>query len=155
MPGLRFVALQRELRDADATVLKQFPDIMALGDKLHSFDDNAAVIAAVDLVITIDTAIAHLAGALGKPTWLLLKFGAGLALADRARRQPLVPHRKAVQAADARRLGKRHPAGASRADCALPGCGALRTVILSRRRTRAMASARPYRRYGIVVARDD
>jgi tetratricopeptide (TPR) repeat protein len=76
MPGLRFVALQRELRDADATVLKQFPDIMALGDKLHSFDDNAAVIAAVDLVITIDTAIAHLAGALGKPTWLLLKFGA-------------------------------------------------------------------------------
>jgi len=76
MPGLRFVALQRDLRDADAKVLKQFPDLVALGDKLHSFDDNAAVIAAVDLVITIDTAIAHLAGALGKPTWLLLKFGA-------------------------------------------------------------------------------
>jgi len=75
-PGLRFVSLQRDLSEPDAELLKRIPDLVALGDALDSFDDNASVIAAVDLVITIDTAIAHLAGALGRPTWLLLKFGA-------------------------------------------------------------------------------
>lgn len=76
LPGIRVVALQRDLRATDVEVLRQCPDVVVLGDKLHSFDDNAAAIAAVDLIITIDTAIAHLAGALGKPTWILLKSGA-------------------------------------------------------------------------------
>jgi ADP-heptose:LPS heptosyltransferase len=38
----------------------------------NDFDDSAAMVEALDLVITVDTAIAHLAGALGKPVWILL-----------------------------------------------------------------------------------
>jgi len=44
--------------------------------EFDSFDDTAALIANLDLVISIDTAVAHLAGALGKPVWILLPFSA-------------------------------------------------------------------------------
>ena len=43
-----------------------------LGPSLHDFADIATVIDALDLVITVDTVFAHLAGALGKPVWVLL-----------------------------------------------------------------------------------
>jgi broad specificity phosphatase PhoE len=42
------------------------------GQRLADFSDTAALCAAVDLVLTVDTSIAHLAGALGKPAWILL-----------------------------------------------------------------------------------
>ncbi len=45
-----------------------------LGDAFNDFSDTAAVIKQLDLVITIDTAVAHLAGALGKPVWMLLSY---------------------------------------------------------------------------------
>ena len=48
------------------------PNLMHLGDELADFDDTAAVIDSLDLIATIDTAVAHLAGAMGKPTWILL-----------------------------------------------------------------------------------
>jgi tetratricopeptide (TPR) repeat protein len=48
--------------------------IIDLTDQIHDFADTAALIEQLDLVITIDTAVAHLAGALGKPVWLLLAF---------------------------------------------------------------------------------
>jgi len=50
---------------------------MALHDfpaALHDFADTAALVANVDLVISVDTSVAHLAGALGKPVWLLNRF---------------------------------------------------------------------------------
>jgi len=48
--------------------------IMPLGQHLSDMGVTASVIAELDLVITVDTAVAHLAGAMGKPTWLLLPY---------------------------------------------------------------------------------
>jgi tetratricopeptide (TPR) repeat protein len=69
-----FVSVQRELRPADAEELARQPDLVHVGDALADFDDTAAVLALVDLVITVDTSVAHLAGALGRPTFVLVPF---------------------------------------------------------------------------------
>ncbi len=68
-----FISLQKELPDGDAETL-QTTKIHHFGEQQDDFADAAAMIALVDLVITIDTSIAHLAGALGKETWVLLQF---------------------------------------------------------------------------------
>ncbi|TXT27225.1 MAG: TPR repeat protein [Gallionellaceae bacterium] len=73
---LTFVALQNDLLEDEIEVLGRYRNVIAPGGALATFDDTASVIAALDLVITIDTAVAHLAGALGKPAWVLLKSGA-------------------------------------------------------------------------------
>jgi tetratricopeptide (TPR) repeat protein len=75
-PGLRFVALQKELREGDAALLQSHPGVTNLGPELEDFTDTAAIISLLDLVISIDTSVAHLAGALGKPVWILLQFSA-------------------------------------------------------------------------------
>jgi tetratricopeptide (TPR) repeat protein len=69
-----FVSLQKEVHGDDATALKERGDIVHFGDELDTFADTAAVIANLDLVISVDTGIAHLAGALAKPVWVLLPF---------------------------------------------------------------------------------
>ena len=48
--------------------------LLHVGPELADFDDTAAVLAGCDLVIAVDTSVAHLAGALGRPMWLLLPF---------------------------------------------------------------------------------
>lgn len=73
-PGARFISLQQgpRLQEMAASAC---PALVAdLGTRLEDFADTAAAIEALDLVITVDTAVAHLAGALGKPTWVLLPF---------------------------------------------------------------------------------
>jgi len=70
----RFIAIQRELRDEDAQLLAHSERVMPVGDSLDDFADTAAVLDLVDLVITVDTSVAHLAGAMGRPVWILLPF---------------------------------------------------------------------------------
>jgi hypothetical protein len=70
----RFLAVQRELRSGDAELLAQEPRVIQIGTHLDDFADTAAVCALVDLVITVDTSVAHLAGAMGRPVWILLPF---------------------------------------------------------------------------------
>jgi tetratricopeptide (TPR) repeat protein len=72
VPGIRFVSLQKEIRAADADEFRGCGGVIDLRAELHDFADTAAVIAQLDLVITVDTAVAHLAGAMGKPVWLVL-----------------------------------------------------------------------------------
>ena len=71
-PGLQYVSLQKELRDADAQVLTGAAHLRHFGAELADFSDTAALCAQMDLVIAVDTSVAHLAGALGVPSWLLL-----------------------------------------------------------------------------------
>jgi ADP-heptose:LPS heptosyltransferase len=62
-------------KGAAAEQVGSWPEEMKLfhvADELHDFADTAALIENLDLVISVDTAVAHLAGALGKPVWVLL-----------------------------------------------------------------------------------
>ncbi len=72
--SVRFVGIQRELRGEDAELLTREPRVMQIGAELDDFSDTAAVVALVDLVISVDTSVAHLAGAMGRPVWILLPF---------------------------------------------------------------------------------
>jgi tetratricopeptide (TPR) repeat protein len=75
MPGVQLFSLQKEPRAADRPVLQQFGgDIIDLAPKLGDFTDTAAAVSALDLVISVDTSVAHLAGALGRPCWMLLPY---------------------------------------------------------------------------------
>jgi tetratricopeptide (TPR) repeat protein len=69
-----FISLQKDIADADRSVLDRAPQLQRLGESLDDFSDTAALIENLDLVITVDTAIAHLAGALGKPVWLMNRY---------------------------------------------------------------------------------
>lgn len=67
-----WISLQKEVRDTDATVLGSHGSIRHFGRYIHDFADTAAIIAQTDLVLTVDTSVAHLAGAMGRPVWILL-----------------------------------------------------------------------------------
>jgi hypothetical protein len=73
-PGVRIVTLQKVLRPGDAELLASHGSVVHLGERLRDFADTAAVVSLLDLVITVDTSVAHLAGALGKPVWIMLTF---------------------------------------------------------------------------------
>jgi tetratricopeptide (TPR) repeat protein len=69
---LAFHSLQQESRPQDRATLAELPHLQQHGPHLSDFAHTAALIASLDLVVTVDTSIAHLAGALGKPVWILL-----------------------------------------------------------------------------------
>ncbi len=69
-----FISIQRELRGDEAAQLAAQSRLTQIGGELSSFDDTAAVLALCDLLISVDTAPAHLTGAMGRPVWVLLPF---------------------------------------------------------------------------------
>ena len=71
---LEYVCLQKVLRDIDKELLAQHTEIKYFGDTLEDFTDTAALCELMDLVISVDTSVVHLAGTLGKPTWVLLPY---------------------------------------------------------------------------------
>lgn len=74
--SIRFVSLQKELpHDVGMNRLRQC-GIAHWGDRLKNFNDTAVAISQLDLLISIDTAAAHLSGAMGMPVWILLPFAA-------------------------------------------------------------------------------
>lgn len=72
VPGATFVSLQKDPRPEDKAMLRERSDIVELTGHLADFAETAALISCLDLVITVDTSVAHLAAALGCPTWILL-----------------------------------------------------------------------------------
>ena len=87
--GADYVSLQKEHTAADLTAAG---GLRLFGDELHDFSETAALIAEMDLVISIDTSTAHLAGALGKPVWLLLHTPADWRWLDNRQDSPWYAH---------------------------------------------------------------
>ncbi|NTW52419.1 MAG: tetratricopeptide repeat protein [Chlorobiaceae bacterium] len=73
-PGFSYVSLQKEVRQSDKPTLESNVNILHFGDEMNDFTDTAALCDLMDLVISVDTGVAHLNGALGNPTWVLLPF---------------------------------------------------------------------------------
>jgi len=71
-PGVVFFSLQVPVRPEDEPRLLATPRLVPLAGRLKDFHDTAGVLARMDLVICVDTAVTHLAGALGKPVWTLV-----------------------------------------------------------------------------------
>ena len=101
VPGVSLVSLQKY---APGAVVEAVPAGMALHDwtgELEDFADTAALIEALDLVITVDTAVVHLAGALGKPVWILNRFDACWRWLDGRRDSPWYPTARLFKQASA------------------------------------------------------
>ncbi len=75
-PGFQYVSLQRDLRAPDARALQANPHVANYAADLEDFNDTAALCDCMDVVISVCTSVAHLSGALGKRTWILLTHAA-------------------------------------------------------------------------------
>jgi hypothetical protein len=73
-PGFVYVSMQSEIRESDRQALEASDRLVHFGPELKDFSDTAALCAQMDVVVCVDTSVAHLSGALGKPTFLLLPY---------------------------------------------------------------------------------
>jgi len=71
--GCHFIGIQKDLRIGDKELLSTMPNLTWVGDKLSDFSDTAALMSMLDLIISSDTSVVHLSGALARPTWILLE----------------------------------------------------------------------------------
>jgi hypothetical protein len=94
---LRCFSLQTELRAADRETLRGLPGLTHLGDDICDFADTAAIISQLDVVISVDTAVAHLAGALGKPVLILLPLAADFRWMRQRKDTPWYPTAKLLR----------------------------------------------------------
>jgi tetratricopeptide (TPR) repeat protein len=89
--GIDFVSLQHRIRDEDCEILRDYPSLSRIARGFRDFADTAALVSSLDAVISIDTAVAHLAGAMGKPLFVLLPFGADFRWLRERRDSPWYP----------------------------------------------------------------
>ncbi len=69
-----FVSLQKDPRPGDKATLRERTEIIDFTAHLTDFAETAALVSCLDLVISVDTSVVHLAGALGRPSWVLLPY---------------------------------------------------------------------------------
>jgi hypothetical protein len=72
--GVKYFNLQKDLRHGDDELLKANPHIVRVDKDINDFEDTAAIVMSLDLLISVDTSVANLAGAVGRPVWVLLPF---------------------------------------------------------------------------------
>jgi hypothetical protein len=107
--GVSFISLQK---GQPAGQSANPPRGLVLNDfakELHDFADTAALVTNLDLVISVDTSVAHLAGALGKPVWLLNRFGTYWRWLLNRDDSPWYPRLRQFRPTPPRRLGQRDP----------------------------------------------
>lgn len=68
----QYVSLHKDVRDVDKLTLDAYPDVLHFGNEQRDFADAACLCELMDVVIGVDTSVAHLSGAMGIPTWILL-----------------------------------------------------------------------------------
>jgi hypothetical protein len=73
-PGVTFLSIQKGQAAAQATSPPPGMSLVSLGDDIHDFEDTAAILSIADLLISVDSSPVHLAGALGRPVWVMLPF---------------------------------------------------------------------------------
>ena len=91
LPGHTFYSMQKWEASADLLAHSCEALVMDVGARLEDFADTAAVVQQLDLVITVDTALAHLAGALAKPVWVVLPFAGDWRWLDGSEISPWYP----------------------------------------------------------------
>jgi hypothetical protein len=69
-----FTILQKDVSEEQIQELKSLGNVHFYGDEMLSFSDTAALVELMDLIVTVDTSVAHLAGAMGKETWVLISY---------------------------------------------------------------------------------
>jgi tetratricopeptide (TPR) repeat protein len=70
--GIEYFSLQKDLRKGDNEILNTNPHLVRIDEEINDFQDTAAIMMCLDLVISSDTSVVNLAGALGRPVWVLL-----------------------------------------------------------------------------------